>query len=596
MKNFTQFLKTKVKLLFEQFKSELFYKLSILGLSNGYNVLHAKVNLTGISLNPKNNMQNKAKSLNATFKIVLIVLSLVCTENILAQEFITTWDTTLPGSSDVNSIRIPAVGTYDVDLGNDGSYELLDQTGTITIDVTSHGYANGVIQVTMRNAISAAGNLQRIVFNNGGDRQKILDINQWGSSIAWTSMSQAYYGCTNLDITATDAPDLSGVTSMNEMFRGCTSLIGTPAFNTWNVSNVTSMFRMFIFASAFNQDMGNWDVSNVTSFSEMFRDTPAFQGINLNGWNNRFNASNISMFGMFRGANTLTGDISGWVTTNVTSMAEMFRGNTTFNQDIGNWDVSSVTSFRYMFLDAAAFQGTNLQLWNSRFNGTNISMFGMFRNADALTGDITGWVTTNVINMAEMFWDNGPFNQAIGNWDVSNVTTMFRMFTNTSIFNQDLGNWNVSSVTNFTEMFLNAAAFQGTNMQLWNNRFNASPISMFGMFRNANAFNSDITSWVTTNVTNMARMFESNGVFNREIGNWDVSNVTTMNRMFSGATVFNADLGNWMPTSCTDFNFMFNSALAFQGTNMQLWNNRFNASPISMFGMFRNADAFNSDI
>ena len=31
----------------------------------------------------------------------------------------------------------------------------------------------------------------------------------------------------------------------------------------WDVSNVTNMKQMFIYATSFNQDIGNWDVSNL---------------------------------------------------------------------------------------------------------------------------------------------------------------------------------------------------------------------------------------------------------------------------------------------------------------------------------------------
>ena len=556
-------------------------------------------------------------------KALILIVSLFVFTNLLAQtEFITTWDTTLPGPSGANSISIPAIGgTYDVDLGNDGSYELLDQTGTITIDVTSHGYASGVIQVAMRNAISATGNLERIYFNNSGDRQKILSVDQWGSSIAWTSMFRAYWGCRNLNVTATDAPDLSIVTNMGLMFRECTALTSVPSFNLWDVSNATSMVEMFFNATNFNTDLGNWIPTSVTSFSRMFSGATAFQGNGLNNWNNHFTGSNISMSFMFENADAFNADITGWVTTNVVSMTAMFQSNNLFNREIGSWDVSNVTSmysmfrgatmfnadlsnwvptsctnFTWMFFSATAFQGIGLNNWNNHFTASPITMSGMFRNADALTGDITGWVTTNVTNMAEMFMDNNTFNQEIGNWNVSNVIAFTRMFQSAHAFNGDLGNWTPTSCTNFVYMFNSAIAFQGTNLQLWNNHFDASPISMFGMFRNADALTGDITGWDTTNVTNMREMFRDNGIFNQEIGAWDVSNVISMREMFQSAVVFNGDLGNWQPVSVTDFTWMFNSAIAFQGTNLQMWNNHFDASPISMFGMFRNADALMGDI
>ena len=48
-------------------------------------------------------------------------------------------------------------------------------------------------------------------------KTKFLEVMQWGN-IAWVSMEKAFYGATNLQITAIDYPDLSNVTNMSEMF------------------------------------------------------------------------------------------------------------------------------------------------------------------------------------------------------------------------------------------------------------------------------------------------------------------------------------------------------------------------------------------
>ena len=63
---------------------------------------------------------------------------------------------------------------------------------------------------------------------------KLLSVEQWGTG-KWTSMYSTFYNCTNLAINAEDAPDLSNVTSMYNMFvnTGLTTeesvAIGIPA-------------------------------------------------------------------------------------------------------------------------------------------------------------------------------------------------------------------------------------------------------------------------------------------------------------------------------------------------------------------------------
>ena len=117
--------------------------------------------------------------------------------------FITTWRTTTANEW----VQIPTMGggysfTVDRGDGTTGSYY-----GTV-----GHTYATaGDHQVSIR------GSFPRIYINNNAYKDKLISVDQWGD-MAWTSMENAFYGCTNLAILATDAPDLSNVTNMYGMF------------------------------------------------------------------------------------------------------------------------------------------------------------------------------------------------------------------------------------------------------------------------------------------------------------------------------------------------------------------------------------------
>ena len=190
-------------------------------------------------------------------------------------------------------------------------------------------------------------------------------------------------------------------------------------------TNVTLMFKMFLEANSFNQDIGSWDVSNVTTMEEMFSGATAFNQ-DISSWD----VSKVTkMYAMFSGATTFNQDISSWDVSNVAKMRDMFY-KTPFNQDIGNWDVSNVTD-----------------------------MYGMFQRAYYFNQDIGNWDVSNVTNMRSMFGGATTFNQDISSWDVSNVTNMFEMFGGATAFNQDIGSWDVSNVTNMSIMFANASSF-----------------------------------------------------------------------------------------------------------------------------------------
>ncbi len=304
--------------------------------------------------------------------------------------FITTWKTDNPGDSANNQITIPTFSgetyNYTVDWG-DGTIDS-GVSGNIT-----HTYA-----VPNTYTISITGEFPRIYLINGsGENEKIISVEQWGD-IKWSSMESAFQYCHNLDVKATDIPNLEMVTSMSGMFTSCDSLIGNSSFGLWDVSNVTDMSFLFSYAEYFNQDIGSWDVSSVT---------------NMNG--------------MFGGLKIFNQDIGTWDVGKVESMINMFASAEAFNQDIGAWDLSSAKNLSQMFLRAGSFNK-----------------------------DIGNWDLSNTEYMGGMFLLAKTFNQDLSSWNVGNVQRMNDMFKEAIAFDQDLSDWNISTVNDMEEMFANA--------------------------------------------------------------------------------------------------------------------------------------------
>jgi surface protein len=167
--------------------------------------------------------------------------------------------------------------------------------------------------------VIAPTNLQRFFINLGTDRSRLVDVEAWGSA-NWTSMESAFYGCNNLSISATDIPNLSGVSNCYIMFASCSLLNGPTNINNWNTSAITNMSFMFYFASSFNQNINSWNTTNVSNMS-----------------------------GMFNFASTFNQDIGDWNTAAAINMSSMFSSATSFNQDIGSWNTSAVTNMSGLF-------------------------------------------------------------------------------------------------------------------------------------------------------------------------------------------------------------------------------------------------------
>ncbi|MEB3348240.1 BspA family leucine-rich repeat surface protein [Aquimarina gracilis] len=348
--------------------------------------------------------------------------------------FITFWRTT----SVNEEITIPTNNdsgpySYTVDWG-DGTIDP-DQTGNAT-----HTYAEA-----KQYEVKITGNFPHIYFNGREGSDKIQAVAQWGD-IQWKSMVGAFKGCTNLEIIATDTPDLSQVEAMSEMFSGATSF--NQDIGGWDVSKVINMHGMFHGATAFNQDISNWDVSNVEIMRNMF-----WKATSFNQDIGRWNVSKVtSITWMFEEATAFNQDINGWNVSNSTSMLGMFKDATAFNQDISRWDMSNVESTASMFEGATSFN-QDIRGWEV---GNVIYMEDMFKGAISFNQDISRWDMSNVESTASMFEGATSFNQDIGGWNVSDVTNMAGMFNNATNFDQNIGGWDISNVTNMREMLSNS--------------------------------------------------------------------------------------------------------------------------------------------
>ena len=375
--------------------------------------------------------------------------------------FITTWKTTRVNER----VTIPTTGSgynFTVDWGDMSETTYSNSSGA---NFATHDYDSPSTYT-----VTITGTFPRIYFANGGDKAKILTVEQWGST-AWSSMEGAFHGATNLTVPAVDAPNLTGVTSMASIFQN--ARVFNQDINHWNTSDVQDMSRMFQSANAFNQNIGDWDTAKVTDMSFMFSQAGVFNQ-DIGNWNT---AMVIDMNNMFFTASAFNQDIGDWNTAKVTNMQEMFHIALSFNQDIGDWNTAKVTNMSNMFNVASAF------------------------NQDISTDD-DSWNTEMVNNMQGLFFGATNFNQDISNWNTAMVTNMRSMFQNATSFNKNISGWNTAKVENMRSMFQSASAFN-------------QPIA------------TDGNMWDTAKVTDMSRMFNGATAFNQDISGWNVSEVDT---------------------------------------------------------------------
>jgi len=456
-------------------------------------------------------------------------LLLVIAPSALGQDFITEWTFDAADTEIVFQAETAASVDYTWSAspsGNSGS-------GSFNQDVPDEVILSGlgieagdVVTVSM-----APQSLEHFFMAFDSDSESLTNVVQWGA-VEWISMHNAFWGCENLTISASDSPNLENVTDMSGMFNGASSFNND--INGWDVSNVENMGQMFSNADSFNRDLNGWDVSNATTLEGMFTRAYAFDG-DITGWDV---SSVVEMSDLFWEAESFNRAIGGWDVSNVVDMSSMFRDALVFNQDISGWDMSGVADMDMLFRGALSFN-QNIGVWDV---SSVVDMRYVFNNAVSFNQDIGDWDVSSVIDMEAMFKDADSFNQYIGGWDVSSVEDMQDMFGNNDAFNQAIGGWDVSAVEDMSDMFENATVFD----QYIGDWDLSSVTTLEAMFHENPVFNQDISSWDVSNVVNMEAVFEEANAFNQDIGNWDVSNVEEMWDLFSEAVSFNQNLGNWV--------------------------------------------------
>jgi surface protein len=547
-------------------------------------------------------------------------------------EFITTWETSIAGISGNNQINIPTVAgltyNYTVDWG-DGSSS--SETGDAI-----HTYASPGTYT-----VSITGAFPRIFFNDGGDKDKLIEINQWGIN-AWTSMENAFYGCSNLSIPATDAPDLTNVLNINRIFARCQTL--NDNLNHWDVSNVQFALDAFINATSFNQPLNDWDVSAMINMQGMFAFATNFDQP-LDNWNTAA-LQNASY--MFWGAPSFNQDISSWDMSGVLNVSNIFDGASSFNQNLGNWDISSMTnmsnSLNSTAMSTANYDAT-LEGWATLQTGETMIPVGVvlgaldvnYCNADAsrttlsnsynwsISGDIleclpfiSTWKTDNLgssndneitipTNPAYTYnytvnWGDGTSSAETGNATHSYATagtyTVRIIGDFPAIYFNNAGDKNkILAVTQWgtnSWASMESAFFGCTNLTV---PASDSPdlnivTSMENMFFDNTSLNDNLNHWDVSNVEILFRTFRGASSFNQPLNNWDVSAVISMHEMFAFAESFNQPLDNWNTASLDISPYMFWGAFDFN-QDISTWDV---SGVINMDRMFWDALSFDQDL
>lgn len=517
--------------------------------------------------------------------------------------FVSTWKTDNTGTSDDNQITLPLIstGTYDFDVEwGDGSIDHITAYNQVLDgedSAVTHTYSEaGTYTVEINSTIKGWQ------FNNDGDEQKITDISQWGNLIIGTDENYYFYGCSSLDVSATDVLDISGMTRLLSLFRGCSSLT-TLNVSTWDMSNITTLYHAFQKCYDLTTlDVSHWDISNVTSLSNAFRECHDLTTLDVSNWD----VGNVTtLHDSFVNCQSLTTlDVSNWDVSNVESMKYAFYGCDSMTVEqmgaVKDWDIESLE-------DATGFMGSSpnsmsipdyselLIRWEDQthqddvvisFNAAiydpDFTLDGFAKTAaearTALVDD--GWTIT----------DGGP-RSFISIWDTTKTSigssnsdqiTLPLIATGTYDFLVEWGDGNTDHITAYDDVAIThtyssaetyevhiSGQIEGWQFANGGDKLKITDISQWGNLivgtdeggyfdrcENLSVSATDVLN--VSNVTDMNHMFYKTD-FNQDIQNWNTINVTNMQNMLRD-TPFNQDISNLNTTNVDNMSGMLHGS------------------------------------
>jgi len=144
------------------------------------------------------------------------------------ERFIITVKTDNAGTSATNQFTLPISTSgitqaflYDIETSDGQTITGLTSGTTITFP-TAGTYD-----------IFISGSFPQCYFNNVGDRLKLLDIKNFGIyALGSTSQENAFWGCSNMVISATDIGHFENVTNLFQAWVRCSSLTSFPLIDT----------------------------------------------------------------------------------------------------------------------------------------------------------------------------------------------------------------------------------------------------------------------------------------------------------------------------------------------------------------------------
>ena len=284
-----------------------------------------------------------------------------------------------------------------------------------------------------------------------------------------TTMEEMFIGCSKLEVVnlwnTHKANFMENVTKTQKMFQGCSSLNKLTLPRKVKTEKLESMFYMFDGCSSLTAlDLSAWNLNNVKDMESLFKNCSGLTSVALP----KVTSKKIQyMQRMFSGCSSLTSiDLSGWNVENVTEMGDLFYGCSNLKDlDLSGWTPRSLTKISRMFLNCTSLENINLSGWNLE-NMTEIQY--MFSGCTSLkTVDLSNWKTPKLSVLGRLINGCGSLTYAnLSGWDVSSLCQIdvYPFSGCVNLVTLDLSGWNLDNTIVDRRLFENCNSLKTVRM------------------------------------------------------------------------------------------------------------------------------------
>ena len=349
---------------------------------------------------------------------------------------------------------------------------------------------NGTIKLNKAEDLSEmfmGANTQNSLFNDG--------VSYGGEYIrTMESMYENYKGSIFNTLATTD---------MSSLFENCTNLTTLKNFDQIDTDNVTNMSKMFYNTPNYkgiDQVAKSLKASKVTDMSYMFSIACANDRIIFNPG---FTTDSVTtMQGMFEGICPKDVDISHFRFDNLKDMSRMFKGR--FNE----LTADSIRDHYIGRADSHSY-GVSDVIWPTRHSAPKLETMARLFQSNRFIRKVKApnLDTPRLKDLSWAFYGIGSFNEFdVTGLETSNVEDFSHIFAlneeGFKNFESIKLNFNTSKATNLQEIFFYTWYPKNLDLSSWNTSNVTNMLECFGMTRNT-VDELDLTGWNTAKVTNM---------------------------------------------------------------------------------------------